>query len=421
MSNPRRRHEGDLRAAAALAVEATVGIMRIVEEMHRTIASGPAVLGRPLAKPAKALTDLVYGRIVRVADAVGSGLDGALARLGPFLGESTPGPEREAVLAALNGVLGDHLLARESPLAIRMAFRAQGRAFGLSPKLVAEALPDAGPKLVVFLHGSSMTDLQFLRDGHDHGAALARDVGITPVHLVYNSGLHISTNGRAFATLLDELVRAWPCDLAEISLVGHSMGGLVARSACHIADADADARTLRWRPKLRRLVCLGSPHHGSPLERGGSYVDALLDVSAYSAPLAKLGKIRSAGVTDLRFGNVADEDWQGRERFAFAADGRARVPLPSNVATLAIAGTRAPVVPTDPEAHERAAPAVLAALTSLPGDGLVPVASALGLHTEHDRTLAFSERFIAADTTHLDLLSRAVVSEKLLDFFARTA
>jgi pimeloyl-ACP methyl ester carboxylesterase len=417
MSKPKRKHGDDLRAATMLAVEATVGITRIVQEMHRTIASGPAMLGRPLARPATALTDLVYGRIARVTDAVGSGLDAALTRLGPLLGESTPGPEREAVLAALNGVLGDHLLARESPLAIRMAFRAKGRAFALDPKLVAEALPDAGSKLLVLLHGSSMTDLQWVRDGHDHAAALARAFGVTPVHLVYNSGLHISTNGRAFGALLDELVRAWPCDLEEISLVGHSMGGLVARSACHIADTRAKESELRWRPKLRRLACLGSPHHGSPLERGGSYVDALLDLSAYSAPLAKLGKIRSAGVTDLRFGNVADEDWQGRERFAFAADGRAHVPLPTNVATLAIAGTRATTASPDPEA---ASPALLAALAGLPGDGLVPVASALGLHAQPSRTLAFSERFIAAGTTHLDLLGRAGVYEKLRDFFART-
>jgi pimeloyl-ACP methyl ester carboxylesterase len=413
MTKRTRSHADDLRAATSLAVEATVGITRIVQEMHRTIASGPAVLGHPLAKPATALTDLVYGKIARVTDAVGNGLDAALARLGPLLGESTPGPEREAVLAALNGVLGDHLLARESPLAIRMGFRANGQALALdatSRRSIGEALPGAGPKLVVLLHGSSMTDLQFARAGHDHGAALARDAGVTPVHLVYNSGLHISTNGRAFAALLDELAAAWPCDLEEVSLVGHSMGGLVARSACLVADADArGAKAFRWRPKLRRLACLGSPHHGSPLERGGNYVDALLDLSAYSAPLAKLGKIRSAGVTDLRYGNVADEDWQGRERFAFAPDGRASVALPTGVATLAIAATRAPVVP------EGAEPA------DLPGDGLVPVASALGIHRHPHRTLAFSERFIAAGTAHLDLLSTPAVYEELRAFFARTA
>ena len=36
--------------------------------------------------------------------------------------------------------------------------------------------------------------------------ALARDLGFTPIHLHYNSGLHISTNGRRFAAMLERLL-----------------------------------------------------------------------------------------------------------------------------------------------------------------------------------------------------------------------
>jgi hypothetical protein len=172
------------------------------------------------------------------------------------------------------------------------------------------------------------------------------------------------------------------------------MGGLVARSACHTGEAG----DLVWRKKLRRLVCLGSPHHGSPLERGGNWVDVLLGVSAYSAPLARLGKIRSAGVTDMRFGNVRDEHWEGRARFDFASDARRPLPLPLGVDCFTVAASTAKEM-----------------RAKLPGDGLVPVDSALGRHATDDLSLEFPEahRSIALGTGHLDLLDRAEVYETI--------
>ncbi|RKG69806.1 alpha/beta hydrolase, partial [Corallococcus exercitus] len=300
-----------LRGASRLAVQATRGVMGLVEEMHCTIASGPSVLGKPLARPVRAVTGLLYGTLQGVTRHVGAGLDAVLAQLSPWLGESSPGPQREAWVSALNGVLGDVLEEEGNPLAIPMAFRVQGQPLRLDPGALREALPRAGSRLLVLVHGSSMNDLQWSRRGHDHGAALARDLGYTPVYLHYNSGLHISRNGRAFSELLEQLVACWPVPLESVTLLGHSMGGLVARSACLTAETEGHG----WRPLLRGLVCLGSPHHGSPLERGGSWVDVLLEVSPYSAPFARLGRIRSAGVTDLRFGNVLDAHWEGRERF----------------------------------------------------------------------------------------------------------
>lgn len=397
-----RKHSDDLRGAAKLAVVATKGVTDVVEDMHRTIASGPRILGRPLAAPVRAILGLIYAPIRGITDLVGGGIDLALSELGPWLGEGAPGAERDSVVAALNGVLGDYLEETGNPLAMRMELRADGKvlldADGLAKDLQS-ALPNANGKLLVLLHGSSMNDRQWNRLGHDHGAALARDLGFTPVYLRYNSGLHISTNGRAFAKLLEELVKAWPVPLEEVTLLGHSMGGLVARSACHIAEEDG----LAWRGKLRRLVCLGSPHHGSPLERGGNWIDVLLDISAYSAPLARLGQIRSAGVTDLRFGNVRDEDWQGSERFAMRPDARRDLPLPEGVACYAIAGTT-----TNAMAEK------------LLGDGLVPVDSALGRHGRAGLTLGFPEenQWIAAGTAHLDLLNRPEVYEKLRAWLA---
>jgi len=362
----------------------------LVEAMHRTIGAGPATLGRPLEGPTRLVTSMLYGSIRGVTRLVGAGIDLALAPLAPLLGEGAPGPERETLLAVLNGVLGDYLSATGSPLAIPMQLRQGGHPLPLERKALRAALPQAGGKLLVLVHGSCLNDRQWLRMGHDHGAALARDLGYTPVYLHYNSGLHVSTNGHALAALLEQLVAAWPARLDELAIVGHSLGGLVARSACHSGEVAHH----RWRRKLRKLVCLGSPHHGARLERGGNLVDLLLGASRYSAPLARLGKIRSAGVTDMRFGNVLDEHWHGRDRFARTVDPREQLKLPDGVECYAIAATTA-----------------TRAGRKLPGDGLVSVDSALGRHPKPQLTLAFPEahQWIGFGMGHLDLLNRPEV------------
>jgi hypothetical protein len=391
----KRRNADDLRGASRLVVQATKGVTDVVQAMHVTIAGGPGVLGRPLEAPARLLTAPVYAAIKGITHLVGAGLDVALAQLAPLLGGSAPGPEREAVLAALNGVIGDTLEETGNPLAIPMRLRREGRALDLEAAALREQVPDSTSKLLVLVHGSCMDDLQFRRRGHDHGGELARDLGATAAYVHYNSGLHVSTNGQRLAALLEQAVRAWPVPVDAMTIVAFSMGGLVARSACRAAE-DAG---LSWRGRLADLVFLGTPHHGAPLERGGHGLQRLLGVSAYSAPLARLGAIRAAGVTDLRHGNVLDEDWRARDRFAHGGDTRTHVPLPCGVRCYAIAGSTTPAGSTG----------------RLAGDGLVPVDSALGKHARPDRTLAFppGHQAVVRGVGHLDLLDSAEVLETM--------
>ena len=394
MSKKPRNLGDELRGATRLAIEATRGVTDLVEAVHRTIAGGPDVLGRPLEGPVRVLTAPVYGSIRGITRLVGVGLDRALAQLAPLLGDDGPGAEREAVIGALNGVLGDYLEEHHNPLAIEMQLRRQGTPIVLEREALRTTFAAPTGKLLVMLHGSCMNDRQWSWHGHDHGAELARDLGYSPLYLHYNSGRHISTNGRAFAAMLDDLRSAWPVPVSELVLLTHSMGGLVARSACHFAEAERRP----WREKLRAMIFLGTPHHGAPLERGGNWIDVLLGVSRYSAPFARLGRIRSAGVTDLRFGCVLDEHWEGRDRFAGEADPRVVLTLPEGVDCYTVAATTA-ATPSD----------------TLPGDGLVPVDSALGRHAKRGLSLAFADthRFIAYGTGHLELLGSRAVYEQL--------
>jgi hypothetical protein len=384
MSGSRRNHASDLRGVTRLVVEATEGIASIVEDMQ-----GPTL----------GIAGLVHRSIRGVTRFVGGGVDALLAPFVQLLGDTRSRPEMEAVLAALNGVIGDHLAATGNPLAIHMRLRKAGVPLVLDRKNLRAALPEAGGRILILVHGSCMNDLRWSRRGHEHGTALARDLGFTPLHLHYNSGLHVSTSGHELAALLDRLVEEWPVPVEELVILAHSMGGLVSRSAFH----QAERARQRWPRKLTTLVFLGTPHHGAPAERLGNWVNVVLGAAPFTAALARLPRIRSAAITDLRHGSLLDEDWQGRDRFGHAPDRRRPVPLPRGVKCFAIAASTA----KGPDAPSR-------------GDGLVPVDSALGRHADPALTLAFPEsrRWIAYGTDHFGLLDRPEVYERIRAWLA---
>ncbi|MGH7787860.1 MAG: lipase family alpha/beta hydrolase [Candidatus Binatia bacterium] len=368
------------RGAVRLVFEAVDQATRIVEGMHANIAALPAPFdGRPRER-ASGIAGFVYGGIRWVAGATGAMVDAPLGLLGT---SGQAGPQGDGLRSALNGVIGDHLHATQNPLAIPMRLRAGGVVLRLERGALAAALPAASGRIVLLAHGLCMSDRQWARNRHDHGAALARETGCTPVYLHYNSGRHVSDNGRLLAALLEELIAAWPRPVEELSILAHSMGGLVARSAHHYAVADR----LAWPRHLRRLVFLGTPHHGAPLERAGHRFHSTVGISPYLASLARLGRLRSAGITDLRHGNLVDEDWHGADRFEHHDDRRRLLPLPADVECYAVAAT-------------------LAGRLGRLGDGLVPVASALGEHDDPARALHFPEsrRWVGAGLGHLDLL-----------------
>jgi pimeloyl-ACP methyl ester carboxylesterase len=394
----------DILGLGRLATDAATGLTNLVEQMHASILDTPGPFGSLGQGLTGGVTRLAYRGVRGAFRLTGAGLGFAHARLGANPEEAATSRGRAAALAALNGLIGDHLAETGNPLALQMRLRRDGRTLMLERRELADAFPNPTRRVAVLVHGLCMSDRQWMRQNHDHGAALAYNLGFTPVYLSYNSGLHVSVNGRAFAEMLEALIEEWPQPIDDFVVLGHSMGGLVARSACEYGEAEGH----RWRRQLRKLVTLGTPHHGAPLERIGNWVDHAIAKTPYTSALGKLGKIRSAGVTDLRYGNLVDEDWQGRDRFAREPDERRAIPLPEGVACYAIAGTTAS---SAPGFNER-----------LPGDGLVPVASALGDHKDPARALAFpaDRQAIARATGHLDLLSSREVYEQIARWLSQS-
>ena len=389
----------DLRGVGRLAVDATIALTDLAENLHATILRGRAPLGAETVGGAGGLTGQVYDGVRAVTRGVGHGMEALfnplLALLGPAEGEKLPAsPERLAVLAALNGVLGDRLAAQDNPLALAMHLSHQGTPLALAagePGIAPATVPAPGGRLLILVHGLCMHGGQWVRDGNDLGATLAAAGGFTPLALTYNSGLAIAENGRQFALQLQALVAAWPVKVDELLLVGHSMGGLVARSAIGVAERDG----LRWRRRLGALVTIGTPHEGAPLERGGQWIDQLLGASPYSAAFARLGRVRSEGINDLRDARVvADGAW---------------LPLPEGVDCYAVAG----VLGGRGDGLQAA----------LIGDGLVPRDSALGHHRLHARRLAFPEthQFVAEDCGHLALIASPAVAAQLVQWLVPPA
>lgn len=399
----------DLRAVAQLATQATSGVATMVEGVHHAVLGTMGLAGGKAGQQTSGITGFVYRTVRGVTELVGKGLRAAFTKLEPLLAalvDAPPDtPEREAVLAALNGVLGDQLEQHHNPLATPMTLRYQGRALNLN---ALPAMPDATGKVLLLIHGLCMNDLQWTPgapapDGKavaDIAETLATERGYTPVYLRYNTGRHTSQNGRELAAMLEQLLARWPVPLEDLTVVVHSMGGLVIRSAVHTAQQES----LRWPQQLKNIVFLGTPHHGAPLERAGNWIDVVLGATPFSKPFAKLGQLRSSGITDLRYGHVLDADWVGQDRFKRKPDSRQPLPLPDGVGCYTVAATTA--AKRSPLAER------------VIGDGLVPLPSALGQHTEPQHQLAFAKtnQAIVYRTNHMALLHSPEVARQVVQW-----
>ena len=274
----------EARAIGKLATRTVVDTVSHVQQVHRAVAARVFAFTTPASLPARLVHDGIAAGVYGVIRGAGLVAGTAVSEVAAVVAGSALSAESTSrsnlALAILNATLGDELAGHGSPLAIPMAVR-RGRA-DVAPRRDAleAAFPDATSKVAVFVHGLGETEESWRLHADRHGCGtdstygsrLAHDLGYTPVYLRYNTGLHISENGRHLTTLLDDVVAAWPVSVDELILVGHSMGGLVARSACHYAQQ----RSHSWVSTLRHVFYLGSPHLGAGLEQWVSRLSIVL-------------------------------------------------------------------------------------------------------------------------------------------------
>ncbi len=258
-------------------------------------------------------------------------------------------------LSVLNGVVGDTLAAQNSKLTIEMSLIGKKQ----------------GDRLCICVHGlcASEASWQFFEDPtKSYGSLLEKDCGYAPINVIYNSGLHISTNGQLLAKLVSELCNNSSDPINEIIFIGHSMGGLVVRSACHYAQKS----NAPWIKKISKVFLLGTPHHGNDYEKLGNLTSKVLKLVP---AIAKLGNKRSAGIKDLRFGYLLDEDWLEQDPDTLWQDNRHPVHLLEEVDYYVIAGSLAK------ESDN--------IFTQYFGDGMVPAHTAAGRSLRKSKTIPF--------------------------------
>jgi triacylglycerol lipase len=178
--------------------------------------------------------------------------------------------------------LGDHLARTGNGLATSMTCVVDGRPLTMERAALERAHPQATPRIVVLVHGLMCSeDIWRLPDASDYGSLLARD-----------------------------LVVEYPVPIEEIVPTGFSMGGLVVRSACHVARLEG----LAWLTRMRRAMYVGTPHLGAPMERVGRFVSKVLRAvdDPYTRLAAELADLRSDGMKDLGDADLRHEDRERR-------------------------------------------------------------------------------------------------------------
>ena len=319
----------EIAALGDLASEAAAGAAKQIHELHTGIAGRVWRRVGPASLPVR----LVHDRIAQRAYSAAAELTGTVVRAGAQAASAAQpadapsmqrSPAGRAVVSALNGAFGDTLERRGNALALTMTFRRRGRDLDLTPESLADAYPNAKSRLAVFIHGLCETDDAWKLGAARHvpyGHRMEIELGYSPLYLRYNTGRHISESGRELAEQLERLIAAWPTRVDEVVLIGHSMGGLVARSACHYGAGND------YVAKVRHVVTLGTPHQGAPLEQVTNAATAALARLPETRPLARALNLRSSGIKDLRYGYLVDECWLDQDCDAFVRDTSREIPF----------------------------------------------------------------------------------------------
>ncbi len=395
-----------LAGISQLSILGVVETTALVEAIHREIVLRPiGLLNHKYGDFWRhSISSRVYGMVRGITLLVGQGLAFAMHKSNHFLGPKTKQPlpnSLHQLVDVLNGVMGDHLENKNNPLALpMMLYRSEGQPIA---KLNQESQTQVlSGKVVIILHGLCMGYINWQPTNEQGlGQRIAKAQPETSVlYLNYNTGRRISTNGREFSALLQQLTAAHP-DISEITLIGHSMGGLVSRSALYYGEQAQQ----QWVEKTKKLITLGTPHHGAVLERIGNTVQQTISKLPFAGSLGKLGDIRSTGIIDLRHGSIRDEDWQSLATRSVLPDSeRHFTPLPEHIAAYFLAASLSEEGDTSK-------------VNYLLGDGLVNIHSALGEHIgDHSLDVPEEHKAVFYGIGHMALLSDKRVLDQTINW-----
>lgn len=378
-----RRYGRRAAALSHMSLRSAGELTDLVAEMHHTISRTPLPFSklRPDADRAPMPYRIVRGSFNTVAESL------AAIPATRELDETEQSPAWRLFRSIANGVLGDKLArwnnALSSPLGIHDI---QG------VKLDLAELRDATETgLVLFAHGLCLSELEWHNTEHQQLVAELKSRGCAVGYIRYNSGRAIHENGRDLATLLHAHIGK---NSPPLILIGHSMGGLLFRSAWEVARKEQQS----WLQRVTHTAFLGTPHHGSPLEKVGNLANAFLSNTPYTLPLMRLGNIRSRGIKDLRYGCITQEESEVTDDQRHRDPRQAIHPLPPHIKLLMVSAAM----------EDRRG-------RSLLGDGLVQIHSARGEHDDPALTLDGPqlERVHIEPLVHMSLLSDARVYNEL--------
>ena len=378
----------EINALGGIAGDALAETVRVVEDVHRAVSDRvDAALPAP-AKPIHAIvrasTTATYATVRAAHRWIPRGAAAVTAARTPAESPSLlEHPRAAKAVASVNGIWGAAVTDRLSATTTLGLFR-DG-----SPLPIDEVstLADARPNLVLFLHGLAETEADWNRQPRDvperrvpYPELLESDFDVTALALRYSTGHAVGANGDELAVLLEMVSAAWPVPLSSITLIGHSMGGLVARSAAHHGQEAGH----RWVERLRLIITLGTPHLGAPLSKAVDHAERALNTFPESAPLGRILAPRSAGVRDLSDGRI------------LVGDAAALDPPPVPGVVHCSLGSTLTQDPNHPVAM-------------LIGDGLVTLPSASG--RGRTRKLNFHEDRHLGGMHHLAMLNEPAVYE----------
>jgi pimeloyl-ACP methyl ester carboxylesterase len=399
----------EVTALGDLAGDAASRLTSQIREMHGGIAgrvfNAVGAAAAPVQLAHDRIAEQAYGaaRLIATAAVRGGARAISLTRPAdaPSIDHSASG---RLAIGALNGAFGDALQRRGNPLALAMTLRRRGRDLPITAPALTEAFPNATGRLVLFVHGLGQTDDAWKLGADRHvpyGARLEAELGYTPLYVRYNTGRHVSENGRDLAELLEAVVRCWPVEVHEIALIGHSMGGLVGRSACHYAVDQL------WPSKVAHIFTLGTPHLGAPLEKATTAATAALALLPETRGLAQALGARSSGIKDLGHGYLVDEDWLDQDSYAFIQQAGSEIPFLSCANHYFVCAT------LSRDVHAPAGRIV--------GDLLVLHPSAWARRRRSERLRFPVENYAhVGGANHFDLLNHAAIYAQIAKWLARS-